>query len=80
MSTELKIVSLAAAAAAAVAAEGIISLALDLCISWVMMITLDFQNTENGFTTQNDGEIFININEQIQSNEGINYIENMQSY
>lgn len=74
MSTLLKIVSLAAAS------EGVISLALDLCISWVMTITLDFRNTENGFTTQNDGEIFININEQIQSNEGINYIENMQSY
>ena len=55
-------------------------MALDLCISWALTVTLDFQNTENGFTTQNDGEIFINIDEQIQSNEGINYIENMQSY
>jgi len=55
-------------------------MALDLCISRAMTITLDFRNTENGFTTRNDGEIFINTDEQIQSNEGINYIENMQSY
>lgn len=49
--------------------QNIIKLALDLLISWAMTTTLDFRNTKNGLTNRMMGKF---INEQVQSNEGLN--------